>query len=330
MSVRNIILILAAVLITVGTGLIARSWINSQRQVAMAPEAPQVKATRVLVAQKNLPSGTFIKENHLTWQTWPDNKPHAKYLVKGKHDEKDLIGTVVRRGITAGEPVTIGRLVKPGDRGFLAAVLRPGYRAMAVRINATSSIAGLIFPGDRVDIIVTHRIKRGGKERRASETVLINVRVLAIDRRVDDQKNSPKVGKNATFEVTPKQAEMLAVVQQIGKLSLVLRSLAKDEEELNRLALSGDPLAEPNPERGSTHTWDTEVSRLLFEPSKKKRNKQTVQVQRGSKVLSLEVEKPNNNIINQMFSPGGIKFNVETTKSGDGNTEVRIKPEINE
>ena len=113
-------------------------------------------------------------------------------------------------------------------------------------------------------------------------------------------------------------------------MSLALRSLAKDEEELNQLATSDEPLAEPDPERGRTHTWDTEVSRLLFEPRKKKKNKQTVQVQRGNKVISLEVEKPNNNIINQMFSPGGIKFKVETTKTGDGNAEVRIKPEINE
>ncbi len=330
MSPRNIILILAAVLITVGTGLVARSWINSQRQVATAPDVPQVKATRILVAQRNLPSGTFIKEKHLIWQSWPDNKPHATYFVKGKYDEQDLVGTVVRRGITAGEPITIGRLVKPGERGFLAAVLRPGYRAMAVRINATTSIAGLIFPGDRVDIILTHRVKRGGKTRRASETVLMNVRVLAIDRRVDDQENSPRVGKNATFEVTPKQAEMLAVVQQIGKLSLVLRSLAKDEEELNRLALTGEPLAEPDPERGRTHTWDTEVSRLLFEPRKKKRNRLTVQVQRGSKVLSLEVEKPSHQHNNQMAGSGGIKSNAQTTKSGNGNAENSIKPEINE
>lgn len=292
MSVRNIILILAAVLITAGTGLVARSWINSQRVQVAAPEAPAPKATYVLVAKKNLPSGTFLKENHISWQAWPDEKLHPKYMVKGKQDQKELIGSVVRRGITAGEPITVGRIIQPGERGFLAAVLRPGYRAMAIKVNATSGISGLVFPGDRVDIILTHKIKRASGTRRASETVLTNVRVLAIDHRINDQKNSPKVGKNATLEVTPKQAEMLAVVTELGRLSLVLRSLAKDEEELERLANSDEPLGEPDPARGTTHTWDTEASRLLAGPKKQGRdNKQTVVVQRGSQVRAVRVDR---------------------------------------
>ncbi len=112
MSVRNIILILVAVAITAGTGLVARSWIGSQRPapVAAAPP-PQDKKTYVLVADKDLPAGTFIKENLLTWQSWPDEKPHPSYLIKNKDDEKQLkqlVGSVVRRGISAGQPITSG------------------------------------------------------------------------------------------------------------------------------------------------------------------------------------------------------------------------------
>ncbi|MHA1151449.1 MAG: Flp pilus assembly protein CpaB, partial [Alphaproteobacteria bacterium] len=260
MSVRNIILILVAVAITAGTGLVARSWLSNQRQepvVAALP--PSVKKTFVLVADKDLPTGTLIKENLLTWQAWPDEKLHQSYLIKDEANLKDLVGAVVRWAISAGEPVTIGRIVKPGTRGFLAAVLRPGYRAVSLRINATSSISGLIFPGDRVDVILTHTVSA----KRVSETVLTNVRILAIDQQTNDQTQAPKVGKHATFEVTPKQAEMFSVLSDMGKLSLSLRSLAKDQAELERIATSDEPLAEPETKRGRTHTWNSEVSRLI-------------------------------------------------------------------
>lgn len=290
MSVRNIILILAALLITAGTGMVARSWLNSQTQTA-APVQPEVKITHVLVALKNLPTGTFVTENQLIWQAWPGEKLNESYLIKGKFDEKSLLGSVVRRGLTAGEPVTSARIVQPGQRGFLAAVLRPGYRAVAIRVNATTSIAGLIFPGDRVDILLSHKVNRDSGARRVSETILSNVRILAIDQKVDEQEGvpkKPKVGKNATLEVTPKQAEMLTIVGDLGKLSLVLRSLAKDEEELSHIVNSDEPLAEPDPERGKTHTWDTEVSRLLIRPSAVANE---VEVIRGGVTKKLKVGK---------------------------------------
>lgn len=284
MSVRNIVLILAAVLIMAGTGLVARSWLAGQRaQMAAMPQAaPQapIKKTYVLVAEADLPTGSFVKEENLTWQAWPDDKLHASYMVQETTKIEDLLGAVVRRAIAAGEPISTSRILKPGDRGFLAAVLRPGYRAVAVRVDATSSISGLVFPGDRVDIMLTHSISNGESQRRATETVLTNVRVLAIDQKIDDTDESPKVGKNATLEVTPKQAEMLAVLGELGKLSFALRSLAKDEEELERIANSGEPLEEPDPERGKTHTWDSEVSRLIWRPSRA--NQDVVQVSRGS------------------------------------------------
>jgi pilus assembly protein CpaB len=318
MSVRNIILILVAVAITAGTGLVARSWISSQRPppVAAAPPPP-VKKTFVLVADKDLPAGTFIKENLLTWQSWPDEQPHPSYLIKNKDDETLLFGSVVRRGISAGQPITSGRIVNSGDRGFLAAVLRPGYRAVSLRINATSSIAGLIFPGDRVDIILTHSVKVDGPRRRVSETVLTNVRILAIDQKTNDQDSAPKLGKNATFEVTPKQAEMLSVLSDLGKLSLSLRSLAKDEAELQRLANSEDPLAETNAEKGKTHTWDSEVSHLLRQPSAS--NQQKVQVIRGGRTTELRFNK------GQLV--GSISLDPDSADS-DSDSEDTIKMEF--
>ncbi|NIR45890.1 MAG: Flp pilus assembly protein CpaB [Gemmatimonadetes bacterium] len=307
-------LILAAVIITVGTGMVARSWINSQRaQVAAPASPPPVKKTYVLVADKNMPTGTFIQENLVTWQSWPDEKLHPGYMVKGEADPAELAGTVLRRAITAGEPITAGRIIQPGARGFLAAVLRPGYRAVSLRVNATSGIAGLVSPGDRVDIILTHAVRA----RRVSETVLTNVRVLAIDQKTNDQEKAPKVGKNATFEVTPKQAEMLAVLSELGRLSLSLRSLAKDEAELRHLVNSDEPLAEPDPTQGSTHTWDSEVSHLLRRRAPANQSK--VQVVRGGRTVELR------------FNSGGKLVGATELESGPepvhGGTSGQDEPE---
>ncbi len=298
MSVQKIALIVVALLITVGTGFLARAWLNSQRtQVVEEEQKPLlVEASYVLVAQSDVPAGAFLNINHLRWQAWPNEDLPTHYYVRRQAgvpdqiDDPDLIGAVVRRGIAAGEPITKGRTIKPGERGFLAAVLREGYRAMAIQVDATSIIAGLVFPGDRVDIILTHTVKRGDSSRRASETVLTNVRILAIDQTTDDQSGAPRVGKNATVELTAKQAEMLAVVKELGRISLSLRSLAKDEAELKRLAESDDPLAETDPARGRTYTWDTQVRRLIRGPSTRNRQ-DLVEVLRGNEIKVLGFKK---------------------------------------
>src|SRR3546814_16841 len=149
MSVRNIILIALALLITAGTTVVARSWLAAQRAqpVTAAQPAPEPEGVKVLVAKMALPTGVFIQEDQLRWQIWPvDNLPET-YLTEEETKPEDLYGAVVRRGFTAGEPIVSRRVILPGDRGFLAAVLRPGFRAIAIRVNATSGVSGLVFPG---------------------------------------------------------------------------------------------------------------------------------------------------------------------------------------
>ena len=222
MSIRNIILIAAALLISVVTVFVARSWLDSQRAhpQVITQVAPEPKGVKVLVAKVAMPTGVFIQEEHLLWQIWPDEDVPESYFMEEEVDAEmmqQIVGAVVRRGFSAGEPITPKRFISPGDRGFLAAVLRPGYRAIAIRVNATSGVSGLVFPGDRIDIILTHTVSdRTGEEvveRRASETVLENVRVLAIDQSVDETSNEPNYAKNFTLEVTPKQAEMVSLSQ---------------------------------------------------------------------------------------------------------------------
>ena len=261
MSARSIMLIAAALLMTIGTVFVVRSWLDSQRARPPVVRTERPVQTEVLVARSDLPTGTLINEQHLRWQAWPDDKLPENYLVNGKFKKESLYGAVLRRGIAAGYPIVKSQVIKPGDRGFLAAVLKPGHRAYTIKISAASSAAGLVFPGDRVDLILTHKVGGGRGGQQVSETVLKNLRILAIDQSLNDTTNQPRIGKTATFEVTPKQAEILAVADGLGRLSLALRSLAKDDAELERL-IGGGALDESGASRGGTYTRESEASVL--------------------------------------------------------------------
>jgi pilus assembly protein CpaB len=258
MNVRLLALALSAVIFAGGAALLARNWIDAQRAALTAslPAAkPERAARQVLVAARDLPTGQFLQRAHLRWQAWPDEPVAEAYIQKSANESAadDLVGAVVRSRIAAGEPITLGRVVKPGERGFLAAVLAPGMRAISVQVDATTGTAGFIFPDDRIDLILSHGIKSGrgesGQIRRASETVMRDLRVLAIDQNIDDRDGKPALGKTATLEVTPRQAELITVAAQIGKLTLALRSLAAED---------GAPAPRPG-----TLVWDSDVSRAL-------------------------------------------------------------------
>ncbi|MEN8196233.1 MAG: Flp pilus assembly protein CpaB [Pseudomonadota bacterium] len=234
MKGRLVILIVLALVMAGGTVVFVQKFLSQQKPTGQVAKRPKAAVTRVLVAKKGLPSGTILKAVDLRWQSWPDKALPREYFVQGRIKPAMLAGAVVRHGVVAGQPITRASVVKPGERGFLAAVLRPGMRAVTIPITVTSGVAGMIFPGDRVDVILLHRVTvagAGGKTRnqQIGETVMTNLRILAIDQRTDDQTKKPAIGRTATFEVTPKQAEAIVVAQQIGRLSLSLRSLAKDD-----------------------------------------------------------------------------------------------------
>lgn len=299
MSPRTIILILAALSMVGGTVYFARNWLDSERAALEAmrkkPVIKKVTKIYVLVAKVNLAPGTFLKPNHVTWQVWPDASLHSTYMRRNAFKIESLVGAVVRRGISAGEPMTKGRIAKPGDRGFMAAVLNPGMRAMTLRINAVTGVAGFAFPGDRVDILLTHRITIAGRKGRvATETLLTAVRILAIDQNVVENQLKAKVAKTVTLEVTPKQAEYLNVGANLGRLSLTLRSLARGTggNSRDRILASGvvldlKALANRAPSRGRSFTLDSQTSRLLSAPS----NTVDVLIVRGSKRSAITFPK---------------------------------------
>jgi pilus assembly protein CpaB len=279
MRLKSVLLIVAALLIAGFTAFMVRNWLDAERAAAQRamnkPQAPQPAGLQVLVAKRDLPVGTFLRPEHLRWQAWPEASVSPAYAVEGKKKVEDFVGAVVRLPIAIGEPITDGRVVAPGNSGFLAAVLRPGYRAVSVPVTMTSSISGFVFPGDHVDLLLTHTMPQRveGLERRATVTVLRDIRVLALDQKVDVKPGEAGVPKTATFEVTPKQSEIIAVVVEMGKLSLSLRSLQRDEplrpedDPFHTVDLSTDDDDRETkresdfPER--SYTLDSEVSGLL-------------------------------------------------------------------
>src|SRR4029079_8143440 len=216
------------------------------QQAAAAPAVPV--GPQVMGAKKALPAGTIIDLEALTWQPWPKELMQSAYYTEGKPDAdgQKMLGTVVRYPITAGQPVTRGALVGPKDRGFLAAALGPGMRAITVPVNASTGVAGFVFPGDHVDMVLTQTVQGGGDgpPLKVSETIVRNLRVLATDQRIDskgdDGKTEVKTFSNVTLEVTPRIAEKISVAQSLGTLSLSLRSIADNTSELERAVAAGD------------------------------------------------------------------------------------------
>jgi pilus assembly protein CpaB len=305
MSGRGVLLILALLLLGASAIFFGRAWLLAQNQQQPQPVAvaPKPVVTMVMVAKSDIPVGTFLREDLLGWQAWPNETLDPNYMVQGQndpktqapYDTKSLVGTVARLPIAAGQPITNARIVHPGEQGFLAAALKPGMRAITVGISEVSGIAGLVFPGDRVDLLLTHEIPnsagQSGEMRHASETVLENIRILAIDQSLSHQTDAKEVpgpavvGKTATIEVNPKQAEMVAVAGTLGALSLSLRSLASPD--------GGTTVTDirdiPDPDRGTTFTLDTDVSRVLAvappRPVATRGNVQrSIEVIRGGKV----------------------------------------------
>lgn len=245
MDRKKLILLIGALIIAIGTAFAARSLFIGGG--APSAEAAVPTGPRVLVAKRALTAGTIITADALGFQPWPTELVKDAYFIEGEADMNKLLGTVVRFPITAGEPVTQGTLVAPGDRGFLAAALGPGMRAVTVPVSAMTGVAGFVFPGDRVDLVLTQTVEGDNDSTplKAAETVLRNLRVLATDQTTEQTtdengKTVVRAFRTVTLEVTPKIAEKIAVAQTIGQLSLVLRSIADNDDELERAVAAGD------------------------------------------------------------------------------------------
>ena len=250
----TIVLIVVALAVAGLTTFLVNRYLQSQVAPSTAEDQrPGIAAVEVLVAERDLAAGTILKYEDMAWRSWPEDGVGKNYILADEEDvDEELVGFVVKRGIGQGEPITADKVFKRSEAGFLAGAVSPGMRAVSIAVNPVSGAAGFVSPGDRIDVILTVEIRKalvrtgegqdiiGPVVQFSSETVLKDVRVLAIDQSMADLDKDAQVSKTVTLEVTPKQAELLAVASTMGILSLSLRSLIPGEIAEGEIGYTSD------------------------------------------------------------------------------------------
>jgi pilus assembly protein CpaB len=232
MSFARILILSVAVVAAGVAAFLVNTLISANDVPAIASQSPTISPTgQVLVANERLNVGQVIGSGDLRWQVWPEEAVTAAYISKARDAKakQKSVGATVRQAMLAGEPVTKSKIIRPEGAGFMAALLDPGMRAVSVKISPETGAGGFILPNDRVDLIMTRRSNNdgGGQGGFQSETILSKVRVLAIDQSFQEEGDTRvAVGKIATLELLPEQAEVLALAEAMGDISLALRSLA--------------------------------------------------------------------------------------------------------
>ncbi len=222
-------------LVALAAGGVAAMLASGSRHVE-APKGPAppppLATVDVLVAKADLGVGQVVAASDIAWQAWPAASATANFIRKPDRPDaiKDFVGAIVRSPVLAGEPIRDSKVVAGKGGGFMAAILPHGMRAIALDVSPESGAGGFILPNDHVDVVLTHHDKAAekalGVEKIVSDTILRNVRVLAVDQNVEEKDGQKVViGKTATIELDPHQAETLARSRQLGTISLTLRSL---------------------------------------------------------------------------------------------------------
>jgi pilus assembly protein CpaB len=244
MRLVTVIIIVIALSISGVTAFLLLRFIQQQTPEKIV-EHEVIAAERVLVAKIPLRVGVVLKQDdHFEWRAWPKDGIAPGYVLESSGIASRFIGAAVIRDVVLGEPITANKVIRPGEQSMLSVLLTPGYRAATAPVNVQVGVAGFVSPGDRVDLILITGVDtivpearpRGEVEERRrlrqfGEVILADLRVLAIDQSVQNLGTGTRIGKAITFEVTPKQAEILAIARTIGELYLVLRSQSRPEQE---------------------------------------------------------------------------------------------------
>lgn len=234
MKPARIIILAVAVVAAGAAGYLALRLTGAPTKVANRVQevVRQEAKVSVLVAAANLPVGARLNEKSMRWLSWPESGVVEGFITQSGRPQAmtELNGVVVRLPIFQGEPLRAEKLADSSSR-ILSSLLPAGKRAVATEISVATGAGGFILPNDRVDVIM---VRRGEQNAYLTETVLSNVRVLAIDQKIEESKEGEKtvVGTTATLELTPDQAKVIAVTQQMAeRLTLALRSVADAAEE---------------------------------------------------------------------------------------------------
>lgn len=246
MNRARVIMTVVALASAGGAALFAKNTVRQPEKMTIVKE---VAEEYVLVASRDVGLGEQLTRNHLRWEPWP-KKMSRGYITRRRNPEalRKYTGKIARSALQRGEPISVKKVVSKEGGGVLAAILSSGMRAISTPIKAETAAGGFILPNDRVDVILSRSTKRGRDRVAFSDTILHNVRVLAIGQMIENsgnKKNSGSGKSTATLELTPDQARTLASAQEQGDITLVLRSLAdirrdgKRPQDGSYTALSG-------------------------------------------------------------------------------------------
>ena len=284
MFLRNVLLAVGAVFVLAGVVLII-TWFGQVKKPASVVESRVENQSAILAAARAIPSGTLLRKEDMSWKEVGPGEVHPGNLLRGQVSETEFLGAISRRNFAEGEALIASEFVKPGDRQFLAAVLKPGSRAISVFVDAAQSAAGLALPGDHVDVILTQSFdekvtktqtttyqgmsQTTSDERPmaplgrkvAGETVLRDVRVIAVDQSLNPPTPiaaaastvsvEARIPKTVTLELSERQAEVLLVAEKLGSFQLAVRPLVSAGA------------ARPEDERKSSPVWASDVSIAL-------------------------------------------------------------------
>ena len=241
---KNVLIVLAGgFVIAILVAVLVQASLGGKKSADTGPK------TMVLVATKNLPLGKELAEGDLKWQAWP-GEAFAGAVVRKEKDMKAqdaLKGRLIQK-VSANQPVLNSYVFKEGRGNVVAATLEKGMRAVAIPVKAAAMVGGFINPGDYVDVILTYRVDIPGGENadtqsylqsHASETILKNVKVLAVDQEASREEDKAKIAKTVTIAVDPKGAEKVALAAEMGDLRLSLRGIGDDVDN-NETALTTD------------------------------------------------------------------------------------------
>jgi pilus assembly protein CpaB len=233
----------------IGLMLAVVAVVGVNRMLGRQPEVQaSFKISSIVVAKQNLAFGTELAKTELTVREWPaDSLPQGSFATLD-----DLLGDgkeprVVLKPIVQGEPVLMSKISGFGEKATMSTVLPQGKRAFSIRVNDISGVGGFLVPGDRVDVLLTRQIeeKNSDKLDQVTDIILQNIVVRGIDQSADEDQNKPQVVKSVTVEVSPEDAQKLALAQQVGQLSLALRNVTANETDVTPAVHVRDLVHEP-------------------------------------------------------------------------------------
>jgi len=228
MKRQNILFAIVAILIA---GFLTYSiffWANTKRHEGnrAKPTEDFSSVLEVLVAAIDIPFGRQLTHKDLRWQRWPSHLVTSAYAVKGARSIDDFIGGLTQTAINQGQPIEDQIIIKSKQYGPMASLLSPDMRAVAIYVDRASGVAGFVFPGDRVDIILTKQERSSSQTQIHSDIILENIKVLALDQSTNrDQQTLAQLAKTITLEVTAEQAKQLAMAQIAGQIQIALKSI---------------------------------------------------------------------------------------------------------